>query len=293
MKRIALVAGLVLVAAALAGVLRPEGASAVDPAPNADTVTVSGAGVVTAVPDRAQISAGVESRAATARAALQANAAAMEKVLDALRARGGQNVTTQTVSLSTSFDEQGRPNGFVASNVASAETSLTGAGALIDAAVAAGANQVYGPSLSRSDADALYRDALAKAVDDARERAAILAKAAGRELGRVTAMVESGASDVANVREGRGGARLGNPDRVGHPGDDRDGERHLRAAERSRERRGSARAGDSPQALSPTPPATGSPGADAAAGMGAGACFAAVTAAWPWCSVPYPPGTGM
>ena len=196
MKRIAFVAGLVLVAAALAGVLRPEGASAVDPAPNADTVTVSGAGVVTAVPDRAQISAGVESRAATARAALQANAAAMEKVLDALRARGGQNVTTQTVSLSTSFDEQGSPNGFVASNVASAETSLTGAGALIDAAVAAGANQVYGPSLSRSDADALYRDALAKAVDDAREHAAILAKAAGRELGRVTAMVESGASDV-------------------------------------------------------------------------------------------------
>ena len=109
MKRIALVAGLVLVAAALAGVLRPEGASAVDPAPNADTVTVSGAGVVTAVPDRAQISAGVESRAATARAALQANAAAMEKVLDALRARGGQNVTTQTVSLSTAFDEQGQP----------------------------------------------------------------------------------------------------------------------------------------------------------------------------------------
>ena len=120
----------------------------------------------------------------------------MEKVLDALRARGGQNVTTQTVSLSTAFDEQGRPNGFVASNVASAETSLSGAGALIDAAVAAGANQVYGPSLSRSDADALYRDALAKAVDDARERAAILAKAAGRELGRVIAMVESGASDV-------------------------------------------------------------------------------------------------
>ncbi len=93
--------------------------------------------------------------------------------------------------------EQGRPDGFVASNVASAETSLTGAGALIDAAVDAGANQVSGPSLSRSDADALYRDALAKPPsDDASERAALLAKAAGRELGRVTAMVESGASDV-------------------------------------------------------------------------------------------------
>ena len=196
MKRIAFAAGLVLVAAALAGVLRPEGASAVDPVPATDSVTVTGTGVVTAVPDRAQISAGVESRATTARAALQANAAAMEKVIDALKARGGTDVTTQTVSLSTAFDEQGGPNGFVASNVASAETSLAGAGALIDAAVAAGANTIYGPSLSRSDADALSDQALEKAVADAKERAALLAKAAGRELGRVTALVESGASET-------------------------------------------------------------------------------------------------
>jgi uncharacterized protein YggE len=196
MKRIAFAALLVLTAAALAGVLRPEGASAVDPAPATDTVTVTGTGVVTAVPDRALISAGVESRAATARAALQANATAMEKVIDALEARGGTNVTTQSVSLSSSYDEQGRPNGFVAGNVASAETSLAGAGALIDAAVAAGANTISGPSLSRSDADALYRRALERAVADAKERAAILARAAGRTLGEVTAIVEAGASDA-------------------------------------------------------------------------------------------------
>jgi uncharacterized protein YggE len=196
MKRIAFAAGLVLVAAALAGVLRPEGASAVDPVPATDSVTVTGTGVVTAVPDRAQISAGVESRAATARAALQANATAMQKVIDALESRGGKDVTTQTVSLSSAFDEQGQPSGFVATNVASAETTLTGAGALIDAAVGAGANTIYGPSLSRSDADALYRQALEKAVSDAKDRAALLAKAAGRELGRVTAIIESGASEM-------------------------------------------------------------------------------------------------
>jgi len=197
MKRIALAAGLVLVAAALAGVLRPEGAAAVDPSPATDTVTVSGVGSVAAVPDRAQISAGVETRGATARAALQANATAMAKVIDALEARGGKDVTTQTVSLSTAFDANGQPSGFVATNVATAETTLAGAGALIDAAVAAGANTISGPMLSRSDADALYRQALGKAVADANDRAAILAKAAGRTLGRVTAMVESGASDGA------------------------------------------------------------------------------------------------
>jgi uncharacterized protein YggE len=191
MKRIALVVSLLLVAAALAGVLRPEGAAAEDPASATDTVTVTGIGTVEAVPDRAQVSAGVESRAATARGALAANATAMQKVIAALRSAGGKDVTTQTVSLSTAFDQNGQPSGFVATNVASAETTLTGAGALIDSAVAAGANTIYGPSLERSDAEALYRQALEKAVADAGDRAGILAKAAGRTLGRVTAMTES------------------------------------------------------------------------------------------------------
>ena len=194
MKRIALATGLVLVVAALAGVLRPDGAGAADPTTTTDTVSVTGTGSVDAVPDRAEVSAGVETRAATAKAALTANGAAMQNVIAALRANGGKDVTTQTVSLSSAYGDNGQANGFVASNVASAETSLDRAGALIDAAVAAGANTIYGPSLSRSDADALYRQALAKAVDDAKARAEILAKAAGRSLGRVTAIAESGSA---------------------------------------------------------------------------------------------------
>lgn len=194
MKRIALIAGGLLVAAALVGVLRPEGAAAEAVAPDRDSITVNGIGIVRAVPNVASISAGVETRAATAKAAMNANAAAMQKVIAALRNGGGKDVTTQTVSLSPSLDEQGKPNGFVAANIAIATTSLAGAGALIDAAVSAGATTVYGPSLSRSDADKLYRDALAKAVDDARLRADVLAKSANRTVGRVTAIVEGGAS---------------------------------------------------------------------------------------------------
>ncbi len=194
MHRIAIVLGLAAVAAAVVAVARPGGAAAVDPPPSTDTVSVTGTGVVLAVPDRAEISAGVDTRGATAKAALAANAAAMEDVLAALHRAGGTDVTTQTVSLSTTYDDNGSPNGFQASNVASATTSLERAGALIDAAVAAGANTVYGPSLSRSDADALYREALAKAVADAKQRATILAQSAGRSVGRVTAITESGAA---------------------------------------------------------------------------------------------------
>lgn len=196
MKKIAAAVGLVAAAVAAFAVLQPSGAQAVDPPASTDTVTVSGEGAVLAVPDRAEISAGVETRAQTARAALQANATAMARVIAALKAGGGADVTTQSVSLSPSFDDQGSPNGFVASNIASATVAFDKAGSLIDAAVAAGANTVYGPSASRSDADALYRQALAKAVDDAAQRAAVLARAAGRELGRVTAISESGAAPV-------------------------------------------------------------------------------------------------
>jgi uncharacterized protein YggE len=196
MKKIAVVLGLLVAAAAAVAVLQPSGAGAVDPPTTTDSVTVSGEGVVLAVPDRAEISAGVETRAQTAKAALQANATAMERVLQALRGGGGTDVTTQSVSLSTSFDNQGAPNGFVASNIASSTVAFDKAGSLIDAAVAAGANTVYGPSPSRSDADALYRQALGKAVAAAAQRAGVLAKAAGRELGRVTSISESGSAPV-------------------------------------------------------------------------------------------------
>jgi uncharacterized protein YggE len=63
---------------------------------------------------------------------------------------------------------------------------------LIDAATEAGANNVSGPGLSSSNADALYRQALAKAVAAARSNAEALAKAAGRSLGEITAIVEGG-----------------------------------------------------------------------------------------------------
>ncbi|MDH4176336.1 MAG: SIMPL domain-containing protein [Thermoleophilia bacterium] len=195
MKRIVIAALLLLAAAAFAGVLGPQGASAEEPAvATTDTVSVSGTGSVSAVPDTAQVSAGVETRAATARAALDANSTAMRKVIDALRAAGGKDVTTQVVSLSPRMDDQGRPDGFVATNVVTAETSLDDVGALIDAAVTAGANTIWGPSLSRSDQEQLYRQALEKAVADAKRKADVLAAATGRSVGRVVSIVEGGAT---------------------------------------------------------------------------------------------------
>jgi len=193
MKRIALAASLLLAAAALAGVARPEGARAVDGQTAAgDSITVSGNGSVTGVPTSAVLSLGVDARAATARAAVAANAREMRQVIDAVKSAGGRNVGTQSLSLSQVFGQTGEPSGFAASNVVSVTIDLDRAGAVIDAAVGAGANQISGPTMSVADEGKLYRQALKAAVADARLSAETLAEASGRSLGKVTSVVESG-----------------------------------------------------------------------------------------------------
>jgi uncharacterized protein YggE len=73
---------------------------------------------------------------------------------------------------------------------------LADAGDIVDAAVGAGANQVFGPSLLVSDHDAAYRTALTAAVAQARAKAETLASAAGRPLGAITAISEGGSTPI-------------------------------------------------------------------------------------------------
>jgi uncharacterized protein len=81
--------------------------------------------------------------------------------------------------------------------------NLDRAGPVVDAAVGAGANQVYGPSLTRSDQEAVYRGALKAAYADARAKAQALADAAGVTLGAMTSTVEGGASAPMPLAAGR------------------------------------------------------------------------------------------
>lgn len=165
-------------------------AAAGDPA---DGITVQGTAFVAAVPDRAEIGFGVESPGQTARGALAANAVEMRRVIAALKAAGATELETQSVSLSTRYTQNGEASGFVAQNTVSAKVAnVAKAGPAIDAAVEAGANQVYGPSLTRSNQAELYRQALEAAVADARLRAQSIARAAGATLGKVTTVTEGG-----------------------------------------------------------------------------------------------------
>jgi uncharacterized protein len=194
MKRLLLLAAAGLAVVSLAGAVGlPDLAGAQDAA-GENTVTASGVGTATAVPNEAQMSFGVESRAATAKAAVAANADAMRKVINALRQARAREIATQWVSVYPVSRDDGGIDGYTASNSVSAVSDVGEAGSLIDAAVEAGANSISGPGLSSSSSEELYRQALAKAVSEARERAQVLAKAAGRSVGEITAIVEGSAA---------------------------------------------------------------------------------------------------
>lgn len=154
------------------------------------TVTVNGTGTVETTPDTATMTFGVTTRGDDAKAALASNSAAMEKVLAAVKGAGvaAENVQTQSVSVYRRED-----GGYEASNSVSVVVrDLSKVGDVTDAATAAGANNVGGPSLSKDGTGALYRDALKKAFADAKAKAAALADAAGMALGGVQSISEGG-----------------------------------------------------------------------------------------------------
>jgi len=184
------IAALVAVGAAVvafAGVGRPDLAGGASQPSGG--ITVTGTGTVQSVPDKAEFSLGVDSTGPTARKALAANSERMRRVLAALFAAGVAkgDVQTQDVSVSRSYPD----NGYSADNTVSVTINdLAKAGSILDAATNAGANNVYGPTLTRSDQDELQAKALRAAVDGARAKARVLADAAGVLLGSVTSITE-------------------------------------------------------------------------------------------------------
>jgi uncharacterized protein YggE len=186
---------------AIASTLLLSGAGGAVGASSAATqhsIVVTGNGSVSMVPDRAQLSFGVSSGGKTASAALHANAAEMTRVITAVKAQGigAADVRTEFVSLAPRYSQSGEDIvGYTASNsIGVTLRNLGKTGGLIDAAVDAGANQVSGPDLVRSDATALYRQALRAAISNARGKAQTIARASGLRLRRITDVTESGSS---------------------------------------------------------------------------------------------------
>jgi uncharacterized protein YggE len=158
-------------------------------------ISTSATGEARYIPDRATISMGVQTRAATAAKASADNAIKQRAVIDAIRAQGIAPEQISTVNYSLNAEQNYNPQagdktpkvtGYVATNTVRVEVKkVDQVGALIDAAIAKGANDVSSLEFHSSTPDSLRRVALADAYKQALADATVLAQAAGGQLGEL------------------------------------------------------------------------------------------------------------
>ena len=154
-----------------------------------------GAGRARAAPDQATADFAVETTAANAQEAAAENADRMERVIAALVRAGvpRERIETRDYNVYPEYDprpmEQGgepRVRGYRVMNTVSATThEVDQVGALIDAALGAGANRVHGVRFGLRDPQRFRQQAINEAVRRARADAEALAGAMGLRLGMV------------------------------------------------------------------------------------------------------------
>ncbi len=185
-----------LVVSACSSAVVPASAQNPPPEPAAGpvrTLDVSAEAAVSRAPDRAVVRLGVETTARTAEAARAGNADAMAGVMAALGGMGipASSIRTEAIGLSPRYDRG--PNtdeptivGYQATNhVAVRLDDMDSLGAVVDAAIQAGANRVLGIRFEIADPESAYHEALEQAVAKARAEAETLARALGEPLGPV------------------------------------------------------------------------------------------------------------
>jgi uncharacterized protein len=171
------------------------------------TITVSGHGTVTVVPDTADLMAGVQAQAATATEALETVGTKSQALIDTLKASGIDEKDIQTAGLSlypTYGNDGQRITGYQAStNVTATINDVTKVGDVVDALKSLVGEQLtlQGVSFSYKDPEAVLEGARTAAVANAKVRAEQYAKAAGAELGGVLRIVESGVATPEMYRE--------------------------------------------------------------------------------------------
>lgn len=160
---------------------------------------ISAQGESRRTPDVAVINAGVVTQAVDAASAMRENATRMDRVIAALKKAGvaDRDMKTASISLQPQYRyQENKPpviTGYQATNTVNVRfRDIAKSGAVLDALVATGANQINGPDLTLDDPAAAMDEARVDAMAKARARAVLYAKAAGLKVKRILAISESG-----------------------------------------------------------------------------------------------------
>jgi uncharacterized protein YggE len=177
---------------ALALLLAGTAAAYADEDERPRTIGVSGQGEVRAEPDRATVTLGVEARKPKLEDARAAVAKTVDSVLkltrdlkiDPKQVRSTRiNVQPEYNWGANNANERTLIGYYVSRQVEVELYDLEKLGQLLEKSTDLGVNQLGDPRLDSSKRQDLTREALAKAVADARQNAEVIAKAAGARLG--------------------------------------------------------------------------------------------------------------
>lgn len=166
--------------------------------PSGTRLDIVARGETRQVPDVATIRTGVVTQASTAAVALAENATRIDRVIAALRRAGiaDRDIATAQIGLSPQYryGENQPPiiTGYQANNTVSVRfRDVARSGAVLDALVREGANQIDGPNLSLDRPEAALDEARTQAIATARARAELYARAAGLRVVRILSISEN------------------------------------------------------------------------------------------------------
>ena len=162
----------------------------------ASTIDTSGTAETSVMPDKAYIFLGAETQADTAASSQSENAAIMDAINSGLSEMDAKIETSSYYVNAVYSYEKDTPVviGYKTTHILKITTTdVENAGKVIDAASAAGANTVSNIQFALSDEKekAARQNLLANAVDDARQKADIIAKASGVSIKKPMHISES------------------------------------------------------------------------------------------------------
>jgi len=174
--------------------------------PQSKTISISGAGTSSAKANIAKVNLGVQTKDPSASEAIEDNAAIMTEVIEALKDLGFTDEDIKTVGFSVNPDynwEIREVTGYTVSNMVEVTIeNLEIVGPVIDAAGAAGANQVQGISFELKDStrEELKMQAYIAALEDAEEKSKVIADTLGLTITGVQSVTESSYSPARTYK---------------------------------------------------------------------------------------------
>jgi len=177
-----------------------------------NTLSVTGQSEVALVPDIAYVSIGVRTEANDVSTAVSQNARQVDSVMEALQAAGVSMADLQTTNFSVysydDYDFEGNRSGTifnVENTVYVTVRNLAQMGDLLDSAVSAGANNIWGINFDVDDKSAALDQARSLALQDATQQAESLADEAGVTLGDIYSLSYSSGGYTPYPAYGLGG----------------------------------------------------------------------------------------